>query len=86
MCDRPSLPEFQCPGLVQRRLAIIFGLCGVVRFPEIGRTAPARGQVAPVRLAEAAEIFSGGMNLERTRRIKEPFAGPARSGLAKPTS
>ena len=39
-----------------------------------------------VRLAEAAEIFSGGMNLERTRRIKEPFAGPARSGLAKPTS
>jgi hypothetical protein len=30
-----------------------------------------------VSLAEAAEIFSGGMNLERTRRIKEPFAGPA---------
>jgi hypothetical protein len=39
-----------------------------------------------VRLAETAEIFSGGMNLERTQRIKEPFAGPARSGLAKPTS
>ena len=39
-----------------------------------------------VRLAEAAEIFSRGMNLERTRRIKGPFAGPARSGLAKPTS
>jgi hypothetical protein len=28
-----------------------------------------------VRLAEAAEIFSGVMNLECTRRIKEPFAG-----------
>jgi hypothetical protein len=41
-----------------------------------------------VRLAEAVasrEIFSGGMNLERTRRIKEPFNGSARSGWAKLT-